>query len=95
MHTINSFNNLDKKLTSYGNYAQPWKLDNGSSGTYCGPGTYVCNQRCKQNSIKNIAADRDNMQQIEAGSISFNDVPQNVSDVQISPIMPNRLISAG
>lgn len=46
MQTINPFNNLtNNELTTFGDYAQPWKLDSGSNGNYCGPGTGVRNQR--------------------------------------------------
>ena len=40
------------ELVQYGNYEQPWKLDSGASGHYCGKNTGVRNRRKKRNGIK-------------------------------------------
>ena len=34
-----------QEVDSYGDYQQPWKLDSGASGHYCGPRTGVKNKK--------------------------------------------------
>ena len=43
--TSNQYNGVEQdKLVQYGDYNQPWKLDSGASGHYCGKQTGVRNR---------------------------------------------------
>ena len=94
--TTNMYDSLPTDdLEAYGDYHQPWKLDSGASGHYCGPRTGVRNRQRKRNGIKVAVADGNNMNQVEEGIAPFNKLPAAAADVQIFPHMPNALISAG
>ena len=94
--TRNKYQALEvQELDSYGDYQQPWKLDSGASGHYCGPRTGVRNKKKTSNGIKVIVADGDTIDQIAEGKAPFNKIPTTAADVQIFPNMPNALISGG
>ena len=63
------------ELVDYGDYQQPWKLDSGVSGHYCGKNTGVRKQRTQQNGIKVQVADGKNMNQVEEGQAPFDGLP--------------------
>ena len=83
------------ELVQYGDYNQPWKLDSGASGHFCGKQTGVRNRRKKKHGINVQVADGKTMAQVEEGSAPFNKLPGDTADVQILPNMPNPLMSAG
>ena len=83
------------ELVQYGDYNQPWKLDSGASGHFCGKQTGVRNRRKKKHGINVQVADGKTMAQVEEGSAPFNKLPGDAADVQIFPNMPNPLMSAG
>lgn len=92
---LNQYNDLeDDKLTSYVNYKQLWKLDSESSRNYCGPVIGVQNCWCKHNGITVVVANGNSINQIKEGSVPFDNIPDEVVDVQLFPITPNQLISA-
>ena len=94
--TSNQYSNIEpEKLVQYGNYNQPWKLDSGASGHFCGKQTGVRNRRKKKHGINVQVADGKTIAQVEEGSAPFNKLPEDAADVQIFPIMPNPLMSAG
>ena len=44
--TSNNYNGIEQdELVQYGNYKQPWQLDSGASGYYCGKNTGVTNRQ--------------------------------------------------
>ena len=44
--TANKYNRVElDELVQYGDYQQPWKLDSGASGHYCGKNTGVWNRQ--------------------------------------------------
>ena len=95
-NTSNQYSGVESdELVQYGNYNQPWKLDSGASGHYCGKQTGVRNQRIKKNGIAVQVTDGKNMAQVEEGTAPFNKLPKDAADVQIFPNMPNPLMSAG
>ena len=56
--TTNNYKGFEAdKLVDSGNYRQPWILDSGASGHYCGPNARVRNRRKKRNGIKVQVAD--------------------------------------
>ena len=94
--TSNSYNGFEAdELVEYGDYQQPWKLDSGASGHYCGLTTGVRNRRKKRNGIKVQVADGKNIDQIQEGIAPFNRLPEQAADVQIFLHMANLLMSCG
>ena len=94
--TSNHYSGIEQdKLVQYGNYKQPWKLDSGASGHFCGKQTGVRNRRNKKHGTNLQVADGKTITQVEEGSAPFNKLPGDPADVQIFPIMPNLLMSAG
>ena len=94
--TGNKYKALEvQELDSYGDYQQPWNLDSGASGHYCGPRTGVRTKKKTSNGIKVIVADGDTIDQIAEGKAQFNKIPTTAADVQIFLNMPNALISGG
>ena len=92
--TSNKYAGVEQdELVHYGNYDQPWKLDSGASGHYCGKQTGVRNRRKKMNGIAVQVADGKNMGQVEEGVAPFDKLPSDAADVQIFPHMPNPLVS--
>ena len=86
------------ELVEYGDYQQPWKLNSGASGHYCGNNTGVRKRRkqqTQQNGIKVKVADGKNMNQVKEGQAPFDGLPANTADVQIFQHMPNALVSCG
>ena len=94
--TSNQYSRVEQdELIQYGDYNQPWKLDSGASGHYCGKQTGVWNRRKKNNGIAVQVTDGKNMAQVEQGVVPFNKLPPDAAYVQIFPNMPNPLMSAG
>ena len=94
--TSNHYSGVEQdELVQYGDYNQPWKLDSGASGHFCGKQTGVRNRRKKKTGIKVQVADGKTMAQVKEGSPPFNKLLQDAADVQIFPNMPNALMSAG
>ena len=94
--TTNNYKEFEEdKLVNYCNYQQSWKLDSGASGHYYGPNTGVKNRRKKQNGIKVQVADRKNMDQVQKEKAPFDGSLEDAADVQISPNIPNPLMSCG
>ena len=83
------------ELVEYGDYRQPWKLDSGASGHYCGKNTGVRKRRTQRNGIQVQVADGKNMNQVEEGLAPFDGLPASAADVQIFQHMPNALVSCG
>ena len=83
------------ELVQYGDYHQPWKLDSGASGHYCGKNTGVLSRWKQQNGIKVQVADGTNMDQVKEGKAPFDGLPEDTADVQIIPNMPKPLVSCG
>ena len=51
--THNNYDAIESdKLVAYGDYRQPWKLDSGASGHYCGRNTGVRKRQAQRNGIK-------------------------------------------
>ena len=74
--TSNKYDGVEQdELVHYGNYDQPWKLDSGASGHYCGKRTGVQNRQKKTNDIVVQVADGKNMRQVEEGVAPFNKLP--------------------
>ena len=69
------------ELVEYGDYRQPWKLDSGASGHYCGKNTGVRKRRTQQNGIKVQVADGQTMNQVEEGKAPFDGLPTSAADV--------------
>ena len=91
--TTNQYNGVEQnELVQYFDCNQPWKLDSGASGHYCGKRTGVRNRQKKNNDIAVQVADGKNMAQVEQDVAPFNKLPQNTADVQIFPHMPNSLV---
>ena len=56
--THNNYDAIESdKLVEYGDYRQPWKLDSGASGHYCGKNTGVRKRQTQPNGIKVQVAD--------------------------------------
>ena len=92
----NSYNGFKAdELGEYGDYRQPWKLDSGASGHYCGKNTGVQKRQTQRNGIKVQVADGKNMNQVEEGQAPFDGLPASAADVQIFQHMPNALVSCG
>ena len=96
---ISTHNNYDAiesdELVAYGDYRQPWKLDSGASGHYCGRNTGVRKRRAQRNGIQVQVADGKSMNQVEEGKAPFDGMPEDAADVEIFQHMPNALCSAG
>ena len=94
--TSNQYSGVKQdKLGQYGDYNQPWKLDSRASGHFCGKQTGLRNRRKKKHGINIQVVDGKTIAQAEEGSAPFIKLPQDAADVQIFPIMPNPLMSAG
>ena len=94
--THNNYNGVEAdELVEYGDYRQPWKLDSGASGHYCGKNTGVRKRRVQRNGIKVQVADGKNTNQVEEGQAPFDGLPASAADVQIFQHMPNALVSCG
>ena len=94
--THNNYSGVETdELAAYGDYEQPWKLDSGASGNYCGKNTGVRKQRAKRNGIKVQVADGKSMDQTKEGQAPFDGLPTGAEDVQIFQHMPNALVSCG
>ena len=92
--THNNYDAIESdELVAYGDYRQPWKLDSGASGHYCGKNTGVRNRRKQQNGIKVQIADGKNMDQVKEGQAPFDGLSTSAADVQIFQHMPNALVS--
>ena len=94
--THNKYDAIESdELVAYGNYRQPWKLDSGASGHYCGRNTGVRKRRAQRNGIKVQVVDGQTMNQVEEGEVPFDGMPTGATDVEIFQHMPNPLCSAG
>ena len=65
------------ELVQYGDYNQPWKLDSGTSGHFCGKQTRVRYRRKKKVGINVHVADGKTMAQVKEGSamLQFPNIP--------------------
>ena len=94
--THNNYDAIESdELVAYGDYRQPWKLDSGASGHYCGRNTGVRKRRAQRNGIQVQVADGKSMNQVEEGKAPFDGMPADAADVEIFQHMPNPLCSAG
>ena len=79
--TSNHYSGFEQdKLGQYGDYNQPWKLDSGESGHFCGKQIGVRNRQKKKHGINIQVADGKTITQVKEGSAPFNKLPQDAGD---------------
>ena len=96
--TSNSFSALENdELTEYGMYKSSYTFDTGSSGNYGDTSTLVKNRRKikKGTGIRVTVANEQVMEQIGSGELPFDNIPNDINDVQLFDRMQSPLISAG